>query len=125
MPRHGVRRVWAGRLLFGALAAALVSYLAVVGLEKADKLASCAGAVLALFALVGPYLLPAPEDVPGAEPDRVEDSGKAEATDGGQAVSGADVTEGGGSARVLRSGHAAAEGAGSTAVTGIVRRPRS
>jgi len=78
--------VWAGRIVFGLIVAALVVYLVVVGLEEADKVASGIGAVLALIALGAPYLLPPPGG--GPEPDRVENSGRARATDGGRANTG-------------------------------------
>ena len=122
MPRRGPRWIWAGRIACGVLAAALVAYLAVVGLERADKVASCVAAVVALLALGAPYLLPAPGGTPMPDPDRIEDSGEAKATGGGQATTGADITGDGGPVQVIRSGDATAEGAGSTATTGIVRR---
>ena len=124
MPRRSPRWIWAGRIAFGVLAVGLVAYLAVVGLDKADKLASCVGAVVALLALATPYLLPPPEGAPMADPDRVEDSGTAKATGGGQATTGVDITGDSGPAQVIRSGDATADGPGSTATTGVVRRPR-
>jgi hypothetical protein len=113
-----------GRIVFGVLTAVLVAYLAVVGLDKADKVASCVGVVVALLALGAPYLLPLPGGTPMPDPDRVEDSGKAKATRGGRATTGVDVTGDSGPAQVIRSGDATADGPGSTATTGIVRRPR-
>jgi hypothetical protein len=124
MPRRRPRWIWAGRIVFGVLAAAVVAYLATVGLDKADKLASSIGAVLALLALGAPYLLPPPGCTPMPDPDRVEDSGNANATGGGQATTGVDVTGDSGPAQVIRSGDATAAGPGSMANTGIVRRPR-
>jgi hypothetical protein len=126
MPRRSPRWIWAGRVVFGVVVAALVVYLAVVGLNKADMLASCIGAVAALLALGAPYLLPmAGIGTTVPDPDRVEGSGAARATDGGQATSGADISGDGGPVRVIRSGDATADGSGSTAVTGILRRPRA
>lgn len=126
MPRRSQRWIWAGRVGFGVVVAALAAYLAAVGLDKADKLASGIGAVLALLALGVPYLLPPPQPggTPMPGPDRVEDSGKATATAGGQANTGVDVAGDGGPAQVTRSGDATADGPGSVANTGVQRRPR-
>jgi hypothetical protein len=120
--------VWAGRVVFGVIVAGLVVYLVVVGLDEADKLASVISAVVALVALVVPYLLPAAGSggVSRVEPDRVEESGAARATGGGQANTGADVTGGDDDrpAQVARSGDATADGPGSVANAGVLRRPR-
>jgi len=116
--------MWTGRAVFVATTAALVIYLCAVGLDRADKLASSVGAVVALVALGAPYLLPPPGGVPVSDPDRVEDSGKATATGGGQANAGVDITGDSGPAQVIRSGDAHADGPGSVANTGIQRRPR-
>jgi hypothetical protein len=124
MPRRSPRWIWAGRIAFGVLVAGLVTYLAVAGLDKADKIASCVGAVVALLALGAPYLLPPPENSSLPQADRVEDSGTAKAAGGGRAIAGIDVTGAGGPGHVVRSGDATADGRGSTAVTGIVRRAR-
>jgi len=56
--------------------------------------------------------------------DRVEDTGKAAATDGGQANTGLQTDHDAGPANVARSGDATAAGPGSTANTGIQRQPR-
>ncbi|BCJ47217.1 hypothetical protein GCM10010168_71940 [Actinoplanes ianthinogenes] len=112
--------MWAGRGLFGVIVAGLVGYLAVVGLDRADKLGSVIGSVVAVIALIAPYLLPAPTDVP----DRVEDSGKARATGGGQANTGVQVAGDDRPARVTGSGDAVADGPGSVANTGVQRHPR-
>ena len=124
MPRRSQRWIWAGRIVFGVLVAAVMAYLATVGLDKADKLASGIGAIVAVLSLGAPYLLPPPGGTPMPEPDRVEDTGKAAATGGGRANTGVDVTADSGPAQVLRSGDATADGTGSTANTGVVRRPR-
>lgn len=126
MPRRSRRWVWAGRVAFGLIVTGLVVYLVAVGLDKADKLASAIGAVAALAALGAPYLLPSPTG--GAsmmEPDRVQDSGTARATGGGQANTGvdADTSGEGRPAQVIRSGDASADGPGSVANTGVSRRP--
>jgi hypothetical protein len=58
MARRSSRRIWAGRVVAALIGAGLVGYLAVVGLETADKLASVTGALAALAALAAPYVLP-------------------------------------------------------------------
>ncbi|MDG4765771.1 hypothetical protein O7632_16940 [Solwaraspora sp. WMMD406] len=118
--------MWAGRVAFGVIVAGLVVYLVMVGLDKADKLASSIGAVAALTALAAPYLLPAPgsRGVSMVEPDEVRDTGAARATGGGRANTGVDVVGDDRPARVIRSGNATAHGPGSTANTGVQRRPR-
>ncbi|MET7881284.1 hypothetical protein ABZS52_30660 [Micromonospora profundi] len=112
-------------MLFAVIAAGLVVYLLRVGLDKADKVASSIGVVLALTALAAPYLLP-PQGgrAPVSEMDRVEDSGQATATAGGQANTGLDTVDGDRPAQIKRSGDASADGAGSSANTGIQRRAR-
>jgi GNAT superfamily N-acetyltransferase len=69
VPRRSRRWVWAGRVVFGMIVAGLVGYLAVVGLDRADKVASSIGAVLALVALGAPYLLPPPGGASMPDPD--------------------------------------------------------
>ncbi|QKW17628.1 hypothetical protein [Verrucosispora sp. NA02020] len=105
---------------------ALVVYLASVGLDKADKVASSIGAVVALLALGAPYLLPPSQSggVPMLNPDRVEDTGKAKATGGGRANTGLEAAGYDRPAQVTRSGDATADGPGSVANTGIQRGPR-
>jgi hypothetical protein len=112
--------------------AGLVAYLVVVGLDKADKVSSSIGAVLALIALVAPYLLPRSreEDAVSDEVEvgetEVKDSGDAQATGAGEANTGAEVVDGGtGTVRVTRSGKAVADGPGSVANTGVRRVTRS
>jgi hypothetical protein len=129
---RGVRWVWVGRVVFGVIVAGLVAYLVVVGLDKADKVSSSIGAVLALIALVAPYLLPRSrgEDVVSDDVEVgetvVKDSGDAQATRGGEANTGAEVVDGDtGAVRVTGSGKAVAEGPGSVANTGVRRLPRS
>ncbi|KKJ93323.1 hypothetical protein LQ51_30460 [Micromonospora sp. HK10] len=126
VPDRSWRWRWAGRALFAVIVVGLVVYLARVGWDQADKRASSIGAVLALLALGAPYLLPSTGGgVVLAEPERVEDSGTAEATGGGRANTGVDSVDGAERpARVVRSGDARADGPGSVANTGIVRRPR-
>lgn len=119
--------MWAGRVVFGVIVVGLVVYLSLVGLDKADKLGSSIGGVVALVALVAPYLLPARrEDSPVADDIVVENSGDAQATGGGQANTGAETPEGDtATIRVTGSGNAVADGSGSEANTGVRRIPRS
>ncbi|MEU4473946.1 hypothetical protein [Micromonospora sp. NPDC023888] len=126
VPRRGRGWLWAGRVTFGVILAGLVAYLVAVGVDKADKLASAISVVVALVALVAPYLLPAAGSGGASmvEPDRVEDTGAARATGGGQANTGADVVGPDRPAQVARSGEATADGPGSVANTGVQRRPR-
>jgi hypothetical protein len=49
--------------------AGLITYFTIVGLDEADKVASVIACVLALAALVAPYLLPAPQRPTGRDPD--------------------------------------------------------
>ncbi|MBM0276057.1 hypothetical protein [Micromonospora tarensis] len=105
--------------------AALVTYLVKVGLDKADKIASSIGVVLALVALGVPYLLPRAGGPTMRDLDRVQDTGTATATAGGRATSGVDTVGDDRPAHVVRSGDASADGPGSVANTGIQRRPRT
>lgn len=130
MPRRSSRWVWSGRVLAGLTLVVVGGYLVRVGLEKADKLASSVGLLVAIAALLAPYLLPAPQSpivqTVGAtmpDADRVEDSGKAEATSGGQANTGLRTSGRSGPAQVTRSGEARADGPGSVANTGIHDQP--
>ena len=50
--------IWGGRVAAVMMVAGLVAYLGFVGLDKADKLASVLGLLVAVAALVAPYLLP-------------------------------------------------------------------
>ncbi|MDT3442158.1 hypothetical protein [Pseudofrankia sp. BMG5.37] len=106
------------------IVASLVVYFAVVGLDEADKVASGVGAVVALVALGAPYLLPAPGGASVPEPDRIEDTGKANATSGGRANTGFQALDDDRPVQVARSGDAVADGSGSVANTGIQRQRR-
>ncbi|WP_239395560.1 hypothetical protein [Frankia sp. CiP3] len=106
--------------MFALVVVGLVVYLAVVGLDSADKLASSIGVVVALLALGAPYLLPSP----GSEPDRVEDTGNARASAGGLAITGLQTADGNRPAQVIRTGAATADGPGSVANSGLQRGPR-
>jgi len=120
VPRRSAWWVWAGRIVFALIVVGLVVYFATVGLDRADKLASSISLVVALLALAAPYLLP-PPGVSGSEPDRVEDTGDARATAGGQANTGLRTPDTGRSAQATRTGDATADGPGSAANTGIWR----
>jgi hypothetical protein len=127
MPRRSRRWAWAGRAVFGLVVAGLVGYLVEVGLAKADMVASSISAILALLALGAPYLLPSSpsRDAPVPDPNRVEDTGRANATGGGRANTGLLASNGDRPAQVARSGNATADGPGSVANTGIQHEPRS
>lgn len=64
VPRRDRRWIWAGRIAAVLVLAGLTVYLARVGLDTADKLASSIGVVIAVAALLAPYLLPAQQPVP-------------------------------------------------------------
>lgn len=130
MLSRGCRSIWAGRLIAMVVLGGTAVYLARVGLDKADKVASSIGLLIAVAALVAPYLLPQTTDWRGQlmsvheeEPNHVEESGNATASGGGYANSGVDVAdEDQGAAKVIKSGDARADDAGSIANTGITRR---
>lgn len=130
--RRSVRWVWAGRVVFGVIVVGLVVYLFAVGLDRADKVGSSIGGVVAVAALLAPYLLARSGGEDAVSGDAtvdaavVEDSGDASATGGGEANSGVETAEAEDSAvRVVRSGKAVADGPGSVANTGVRRSPRS
>ncbi len=58
--------IWGGRIAAVVVLAGLAVYLASVGLDKADKLASVLSMLVAVAALVAPYLLPSSD---GGHPD--------------------------------------------------------
>jgi hypothetical protein len=64
MPRRTRGWVWAGRALAAAGVLALVVYLGVAGFGHADQLSTLITALVALFGLLAPYLLPRPEHLP-------------------------------------------------------------
>lgn len=122
MPRRSHRVVLIGRAVFVAVIVGLVTYFVVVGLDKADKIASTIGVVLAALALAGPYLLPPPENGDAPAPTMVvEGSGSATATGGGHANTGVQHRGDDSGARVRNSGDARADGPGSQANTGVQR----
>jgi hypothetical protein len=59
MPRRSPVWIWAGRIVAALIVAGLIGYLVAVGLDTADKLGSAISTVVALVALLVPYLLPA------------------------------------------------------------------
>jgi hypothetical protein len=58
MGGHRSSWIWVGRVIAVVVVACLAAYLFAVGLDKADKLASVLGLLVAVIALVAPYLLP-------------------------------------------------------------------
>jgi hypothetical protein len=58
MSRHRRVWIWAGRGLALTLMVALAIYLYIVGLDKADKIGSAIGVIVALAALLTPHLAP-------------------------------------------------------------------
>ncbi len=127
--RHSPRGVWAGRIVAVLVLAGLVTYMAVAGLTTANLVGGALGGVVALAALLASYLLPPSPPSPGGPPvsesRRVENSGAATATAGGEAITGVQETVGTRPVQVQvdRSGDAHADGPGSVAITGIQRRP--
>jgi hypothetical protein len=123
MPHRTRRWIWAGRAVAALSVAGLASSLFALGWNIAGQLGSAAAAVVALAALLTPYVLPPPparsvaSPVPGM--DRVDDSGAATARRSGQANTGMQVTGRAGSSQVRSSGDAQADGPGSVANTGI------
>jgi hypothetical protein len=57
-PARRLRWVWAGRVISALILAGLAVYLWRLGLDRADKVASALGLLVALAALGFPYLLP-------------------------------------------------------------------
>jgi hypothetical protein len=60
--------VWAGRVVAVVVVAGLVGYTWTVGLDKADKLAGVLSLLVAVVALVAPYLLPSGQSSSAAPP---------------------------------------------------------
>jgi hypothetical protein len=54
--------IWGSRVVVVVVVAGLAAYLSSVGLDKADKLASVLGLLVAVAALVAPYLLPSSDE---------------------------------------------------------------
>lgn len=76
VPRRDRRWIWAGRLTAIVILVGLVGYLVYVGLDDADKVASSISVVIALAALLAPYLLPAPQPPPPLRDSAAEASGQ-------------------------------------------------
>jgi len=119
--------VWirVGRVVAALVLVGLGVYLFHVGPDAADKLGSSIGLLVALAALLTPYLIPAPSSsiVSVADVTRVEETGNATARAGGQANTGVMEPTHRGRTMVKRSGDAKAEGPGSLANTGVRRVP--
>lgn len=118
---------WIGLAVTVAVLAGLGSYLARVGLDKADKIASVAGLFVAAAGLLGPWIW---RRIRGGGPatatpeaDVVTDTGRATASRGGRANTGARLDGGAGPVQVRNTGDAEAHGPGSQANTGIQRGP--
>ncbi|KXK58279.1 hypothetical protein AWW66_30670 [Micromonospora rosaria] len=124
MPHRSPRWIWAGRLVGAAIVLALVGYLTSVELARANMVAGCVSAIVALAALTAPYLLPARPGAASTGPgtDRAEETGAATATGGGQATTGVRAGGSGRPARAYRTGAATAHGPGSTATSGVTRQ---
>lgn len=111
----------------------LASYMASVGLDRASKIGSAGGLLVALLAIVVPYLLPsASSSTSTGDPrpgpaHRVGQTGGATAAGGGVANSGLDVATAAQGVDVRITGTASANGPGSFANTGakIGPPPRS
>jgi CHAT domain len=124
VPHRGLRLIWAGRIAAVVILAGLSGYLVWAGLTTASAVGGSVSVVIALAALLAPYLsVVQPHSPAAAKPDSVEDSGAATATAGGQANTGVQDAGGSGPAKVARSGDARADGPGSTANTGIWHQP--
>jgi hypothetical protein len=117
--------VWVGRVVAVLVLVGLSAYLARVGLDDADKLASSMSVVVAVAALLVPYLLPPPQSrgTPVPEPDRAEDTGNATGTGGGWANTGHSPLTAAGGAGDADGRRGCAGRQGSIANTGIQRRP--
>jgi hypothetical protein len=57
--------IWGGRAVALFAMVGLVAYLVAVGLDKADEVAGVAGLLVAVAALLAPYLLPPGQGSPG------------------------------------------------------------
>ena len=58
MQQRRLKWVWVARIVAILVLAGLAVYLSLVGLDKADKLASVLGLLIAVATLVAPYLVP-------------------------------------------------------------------
>lgn len=112
------RLLWAGRIAAFLILVGLIWYLASVGLDKADKLASVVAALVAVASLLGPLLARPRRPEPSVSAS-VVDSGSAIAERGGKANSGAIKDLSSGSVTVERSGNVVAKGDSSVANSGV------
>ncbi len=112
------RWIWGGRIVAVVLLVGIGIWMAFAGLERANALAGAIGLLVAIAALVAPYLLPLPPSGPTGSSE-VEGSGKARAETGGQANTGISTQSSDRPSRVSNSGDAVAKGPGSIANTGI------
>ena len=103
----------------------LVVYFVAVGWDKANTVAGLITAVVAVAALLAPYVFPphGSKEAVMPEPIDVIDSGEATANDGGHANAGVERTTTDRPLRVERSGPATADGPGSVANSGIIQTP--
>jgi hypothetical protein len=67
--------IWGGRIIAVVAVVGLAIYLLAVGLDKADKLAGALSLLVAVAALVAPYLLPTGQPSSAAPPVRAPASG--------------------------------------------------
>jgi hypothetical protein len=67
--------IWGGRIIAVVAVVGLAIYLLAVGLDKADKLAGALSLVVAVAALVAPYLLPSGQPSSAAPPGQAAASG--------------------------------------------------
>ena len=125
LARRNRQWIRAGRMMAITLLVVAVIYMARVGLSTASMLGGAVGGVAALAALIAPYLWPrrpSVESRPVSAPHYVQDTGVANATNGGTAITGTQVSEDSRPLHVHRSGDACAYGPDSVAVSGIQSR---
>lgn len=124
-PRHSRVLVRTGRAVCLVIIVGLVAYMFWVGFDRASKLGSAIAGVVALVALVAPYLIPQSSGGTSlSTQDIVDKSGAAHATDGGLANTGVQGVADDRPVHISGSGDATAHGAGSVANTGVQRGPQ-
>jgi hypothetical protein len=117
MTQNKRKWIWGGRVIAVFLLVGLGILMANMGLTKASALGGAIGLLVAIAALVAPYLIPVPKAP--ANSNVLESTGSANALAGGKANTGVKSKSNPGSGRVSSSGDATADGAGSVANTGI------
>lgn len=124
--RRRTQSIWIGRLAAVLMLGGLTAYFLQVGWDAADKVGSSVGLIVAIAALVAPYLFPATKSggEAVAKPFDLARTGKAEARDGGVANTGLEAEAGDRPIKVSDSGDAFAQGPGSVANTGARQVPR-